>query len=227
MADPAGRRRRGGRGGGLSVHTHRPGPGRSAVCRQAAGWAVTAALLVASLAAMRAGVRRTYPFPYAGTVSAAAVAAGVEPLLALAVMRTESGFRPEARSARGAMGLMQMTPATAAWAAAERGQPASAAGALLDPAYNIRAGIWYLGILWRRFPGRPAAAVAAYNAGPGPVVQWVQGGRWPGTLRTVDDVPFPETRVFVQRVFGALAVYRRLYPHAGRPRFDAARAAST
>lgn len=109
---------------------------------------------------------------------------GVDPALIAAVIRVESGFRPDAVSARGAQGLMQVMPDTAALL----GFSDSA-----DPHTNLEIGTRYLAILLDQFGGDAELALAAYNAGPGAVRRW-------GTVP-----PFRETRAFVRRVSAAYA----------------------
>lgn len=168
-------------------------------------------LLVLAVVAARGAAYRLYPDPYPAEVRAASAASGLDRRLLLAVIRTESGFRPGARSADGAIGLMQLTPATAAWIAGWTGLPPPSAQLLADPGYNVRAGAWYLARLRRAFGGRLAPAVAAYNAGPRRVAGWLASGTWDGTAAGSGAIPFPETRRFLQRVLGAYAVYRVLY----------------
>lgn len=168
--------------------------------------------LAALLWAGHAVVYALYPAPFAAQVASAARANATPPLLLLALMRTESRFRPEAVSAKGAVGLLQLTPATGAWVAAQRGLPAPFRPLQLrDPAYNIDSGAWYLAYLRRRFGGRLAPALAAYNAGPTPVAAWLAGGTWDGSQARASAIPYPETRLFVQRVLTSYAVYRVLY----------------
>ncbi len=177
---------------------------------------LTLLLLVTGIICTYRLVYALYPYPYRAEVAAASSSTGVQPLLLLAVMRTESRFRSGAVSAKGAIGLLQLTPATAAWVARQRGlRTAFGRSDLLDPAYNISAGAWYLGYLLRLFGGRLPPAVAAYNAGPTPVTEWLRGGTWNGTGAEAEAIPFPETRLFVRRVLGAYAVYGRLYPGVG------------
>lgn len=176
---------------------------------------MAAALCALALWAGLHGLYALYPFPYRGAVLAAARADGVDPRLLLAVMRTESRFQPRAVSRAGAIGLMQLTPETAAWVAERRRLPGPFRPTdLYRPSYNIAAGSWYLAHLQAAFAGRAAAAVAAYNAGGTPVATWLGSGLWDGSLGTADVIPYPETRLFVARVLGAYAVYRLLYPGA-------------
>ncbi|MEW6336514.1 MAG: lytic transglycosylase domain-containing protein [Acidobacteriota bacterium] len=112
-------------------------------------------------------------------VVAAAARNGLDPALVQAVITVESGHDPDAVSPRGAVGLMQVLPETAAWL----GLPEAA-----DPAQGLEAGCRYLAALIDHFGGDVELALAAYNAGPGAVRRW---GRVP---------PYRETRDFVRRV---------------------------
>ena len=172
-------------------------------------------LLLAAVAVHQA-LYMLYPYPYRAAVAAAAADNGLDPRLVLAVMRVESRFDPDAVSHDGAVGLMQLTPSTAAWVAGQRRQRTPFREIdLRDPAYNIAAGGWYLAYLRGSFGGRIIPAIAAYNAGRTPVDNWLKTGRWDASHAGAFAIPFPETRVFVQRVLGAYQMYRLLYPNAG------------
>ncbi len=119
-------------------------------------------------------------------LSAAAARAGLDPALVSAVIQAESGHDPAAVSAKGAVGLMQVLPETAALLGFAQ---------VADPATNLEAGCRYLALLLDRFGGDAELALAAYNAGPGAVRRW-------GTVP-----PYRETREFVARV---AAIYREL-----------------
>jgi soluble lytic murein transglycosylase len=132
--------------------------------------------------------------------------ASVDPALVLAVMRQESSFDAGIVSAAGAIGLMQMMPETARQIG---GNPAS----LTDPAVNMRLGTAYLQDLLSQFGGQVAYAVAAYNAGPHRVHQWLAAngdaaaaGR-DALLDWIEQIPFAETRNYVQRVLENSVVY--------------------
>ncbi|MBZ5587620.1 MAG: lytic transglycosylase domain-containing protein [Acidobacteriia bacterium] len=126
------------------------------------------------------------PSPFEQRVIATATRVGIDPALILAVVDVESGQVPDAVSPKGAMGLMQVLPETAA----EVGFPDPA-----DPAQNLEAGCRYLAALLDTFGGDVELALAAYNAGPGAVRHW-------GTVP-----PYRETRNFIARV---AAVYEGL-----------------
>ncbi|MBI2834996.1 MAG: lytic transglycosylase domain-containing protein [Acidobacteria bacterium] len=105
---------------------------------------------------------------------------GVSPALVHAVIQVESGYNPRARSRKGALGLMQLMPATMSDYGVTNG---------FDPSANIRAGVAYLRALLTRYEGNEALALAAYNAGPAAVAR--HGYRVP---------PYRETRDYVRRI---------------------------
>ncbi len=175
------------------------------------GWAlVLLVLLAAPLVTLLPPVQRLFfPLRYQDEILQAARAAGVEPALVAAVTLNESGFRPEAVSDQGAVGLMQLLPSTARWAAGEAGYSWQGASSLRRPDTNLTAGAWYLGWLLKRFQGDPVLALAAYNVGQHTVDDWRNSKG--GTL-ALGDLPYPETRFFVRRVLLARDRYRSLYP---------------
>lgn len=117
--------------------------------------------------------------PYAEIIAAAAEAHGVDPMLVRALIQVESGYRPRARSPRGAMGLMQLMPSTAREYNVRHP---------FEPKANIDAGIKHLKALIDRFGDDVGLALAAYNAGPGAVE------RFNGIP------PYRETRSYVSRI---------------------------
>jgi soluble lytic murein transglycosylase len=164
----------------------------------------------------RAAAYSAFPVPYRSAVLQGAAAGGLDPRLVVSVMRVESRFRPGAVSDAGAVGLMQVTPPTGAWVATQRAEGGAYHAAMLrDPGYNVAVGSWYLGYLVRAFGGRVPPALAAYNAGMAPVKAWLRSGRWDATSGGATTIPYPETRLFVQRVLATYAIYRALYPGLG------------
>ncbi|MEM6902717.1 MAG: lytic transglycosylase domain-containing protein, partial [Pseudomonadota bacterium] len=137
----------------------------------------------------------------------------VETSLIHAMIRQESGFNPLARSRVGALGLMQLMPATAQQVARESGRPHNTTWLLTRPDHNVLMGMLYMNSLLRRFDGSYVLAVAAYNAGPTRVEEWIEAYGDP-RLRAVDvldwieRIPYRETRNYVQRVLEATQVYR-------------------
>ncbi len=136
-----------------------------------------------------------------------------EPALALGIIRQESSFDSSTVSPVGARGLMQLMPATASQVARTLKLPVSVPALVLDPAYNMRLGTAYLADMLTRFDGAVALAVAAYNAGPARVVDWLNTNgdpRQPTTdvLDWIETIPFGETRNYVQRVVENQVIYR-------------------
>ena len=158
---------------------------------------------------IRAGtplVRNGYPvLPVAETT--------VELPLVYAIVRQESAFDVRAVSPAGAQGLMQLMPGTARGVAATLGLPYSPSDLTGSPQYNLSLGSAYMANLLDRFGGSYILALAAYNAGPSRVNQWlsVNGDPRVGTEAAIDWIeliPFSETRNYVQRCLENLQVYR-------------------
>lgn len=147
--------------------------------------------------------RIVYPLKYEETIREAAAANGVEPTLVAAVIRTESRFDPEVESSRGAYGLMQIKPETARFIS-ERG---GVSGDYRDPKTNIRMGTWYLGYLQGRYQGDERLVLAAYNSGEGSVDAWISDEGF----NVARDIPFAETRDYVENVLKARDTYAQLY----------------
>ena len=133
--------------------------------------------------------------------------------LLFAITRQESAFEREAVSRAGARGLMQLMPATASFIANKMQLPFSADRLTADGTYNVLLGRAYLEALIEDFGGSYALAIAAYNAGPGRVRQWLHdyGDPRGGNIDMVDwieMIPINETRNYVQRVLENLQIYR-------------------
>jgi len=142
-----------------------------------------------------------------------------ERALVLAMTRQESAFDREAISSAGALGMMQLMPHTASTMAKSLHMRFSAKQLLSDQRYNVTLGRHYLETLIADFSGSYVLAVAAYNAGPSRVRQWMRDFGDPRT-KTVDvidwieSIPLGETRNYVQRVMENLQIYRvRLGDH--------------
>ena len=126
------------------------------------------------------------------------------------VIQQESAGRVEAVSPKGARGLMQLMPDTAREMAAELGLPFDEARLTSDAAYNRRLGSAYLDKMLQRYDGHQALALAAYNAGPGRVDEWlkVHGDPRRGEIATgawIERIPFQETRDYTRKILGDLA----------------------
>lgn len=152
--------------------------------------------------------RARYPLKYTDLVEKYAEVYKVPRDICYAVIRTESGFDPTAVSSAGAIGLMQMMPATFADLTARTGDNYET-GMLYDPETSIRYGVCYLSMLYDRY-GVWDTAFAAYNCGMGRVDGWIAEDRIDETGR-LTDIPIEETRNYVERVNRAIKKYEKLY----------------
>jgi soluble lytic murein transglycosylase len=118
------------------------------------------------------------------------------------VIEQESKFDANARSSAGAIGLMQLQPATAQGIAKYTGGSKFVVADLDDPEINVRYGAWYLHHLLQKYGGNQRLALAAYNAGQDNVDRWRAAG---------EDIQFAETRAYVARVEKLEDIYRRAY----------------
>lgn len=158
-------------------------------------------------------------------VKKVSVEKGLDPKLVDALVRVESGYNPAAVSRKGAMGLMQLMPATAEEVAGELGLPYSRARLTSEWEYNARLGSRYLANLQEQFGDSPVMIAAGYNAGPSRPSRWMseRGDPRKGEVDIVDwieMIPFTETRNYVMRVTESIPVYRaRLTGETGTVRF--------
>ncbi len=135
---------------------------------------------------------------------------GLDPALVAAVIYQESKFA-DRTSAAGARGLMQITPDTARFIAKKSGGVRFTMEDLSTPQINIAYGTWYLRWLLDRYDGRKTLAIAAYNAGFGHVDDWVRAAGGPDAFDPKTDIPYPETRNYVQQVLERRGDYARHY----------------
>lgn len=140
---------------------------------------------------------------------------GLDSALVLAVSRQESEFNAGAVSPAGAMGLMQLMPATAKAVAKSAGLTYTPAKLTTDPAFNATLGSRYLKGLLNQWDGNLVLALASYNAGEGRARKWIKDWGDPrqpkvDVIDWVELIPFTETRNYVQRVTEGVQVYRQL-----------------
>jgi soluble lytic murein transglycosylase len=147
-------------------------------------------------------LRARYPLQYQEIVQGHARNYNLPPDLVAAVIYAESKFDANARSPSGAVGLMQLLPATAKGIALRTGGHRFVTADLLDPEINIRYGCWYLRHLLDKYDDE-RLALAAYNAGQANVDRWVDEQR--------AEIPFAETRHYVDRIEKLKRVYREAY----------------
>ncbi len=155
-------------------------------------------------------LRLIYPAKHLAQVNAAAQEQGVSPVLMLSLIRQESFFDAGAASPAGALGLMQVIPATGQDIAAELEIRNFKDSDLLKPEVSTRFGAYYLAAQLEGFGGKIGAALAAYNGGPGNATRWTETAGSDVDL-LVETVDFEETRLYLELVLANYAYYRYAY----------------
>jgi soluble lytic murein transglycosylase len=152
----------------------------------------------------------TLPLAYSDIIRQQAAEKHLDPELIAAVIYAETKFDPRP-SAAGAQGLMQLMPQTAEFLAHRSGGIDFRVSDLATPQVNIAYGSYYLRYLIDHYGGRVPLALAAYNAGEANVDNWMAQARARGHPLTVGQIPFAETRLYVEKVLSAQRAYRRAY----------------
>ncbi len=154
--------------------------------------------------------RLFYPIFFPDLIFSEAEKQEIDPALLLAIMHQESLFEPTAESIAGARGLMQVMPATGDYIA-ERSDFVTnfSADQLWLPYLSVKFGAWYISQQLGIFDGNQFAALAAYNAGPGNVLEWVKTSSDLDIF--VESIPYRESRIYIRNIYVHLAAYRRLY----------------
>ncbi|HTY49739.1 MAG TPA: transglycosylase SLT domain-containing protein, partial [Steroidobacteraceae bacterium] len=169
------------------------------------GWYSEAVLLASSLKVYN-DYDLLYPQPFESEVDAAARRAHLSPDLVYGVLRQESLYRPDAVSSAGARGLMQLEPATAQSTARSLRRRAPTPEQLFEPALNTTLGAVHLRMLLDAFNDQLPAALAGYNAGANAVVRWLPPQPIAADI-WVENIPYNETRGYVQRILWHTLVY--------------------
>jgi len=155
-------------------------------------------------------LRVLFPLDHWPLLESSARAQGLDPYLIAALSAQESTFDAGIRSSAGAIGLMQVMPATGRGFARRLGIKPFSSRRLTEPKVNVAIGTKYFADLMRQFGGA-AYALASYNAGENRVVRWRAERPGLPTDEWIDDIPFPETQNYVKRILGTAEDYRRLY----------------
>lgn len=195
------------------------------------GWHDRSVLLLSELQHWDDLVLR-FPLPYAREIEAAARSSGLPADWIYAVLRTESLYNARAASGAGALGLLQLRLPTARQMAQRAGLPRPAREDLFRPEVNIPIGAQYLNELQQRFKGRWILTLAAYNAGPQRIPDWLPDEAVDADI-WIENIPYNETRAYVQRALSTWVIvsWRRsgepaailpLLQPVGRDREDAA-----
>jgi soluble lytic murein transglycosylase len=156
--------------------------------------------------------RLYYPIEVGGIVAAHAREAGVDAAILRGLVRQESVFDARARSKAGAVGLMQLEPATAKTLSRSVLRLRYRRAFLYDPGKNVSLGAAYLKTLIEQFHGSMAFALAAYNGGPPIMARVIAENPGREEDEVIESHPFYETRDYVRRVLLYAESYRALYP---------------
>lgn len=154
-----------------------------------------------------------YPRKYSSIVKKEAKEFDLEQSLVYAVIKAESNFDPEAESPVGALGLMQMMPETFDWMQTHIGGEYETS-ALFDPKISIKYGCALLRVLLNEYDDL-GTAICAYNAGMGNVTSWLSDPAYSDDGVTLKEIPFEETRLYVQKVLQYKETYEKLYGGIG------------
>lgn len=147
-----------------------------------------------------------YPLAYWQTVNEISRQHVLDPFILLSVIREESRFDPDARSAAGAMGLMQIMPQTVYRLDKKLNMDIPDINKMLDIRTNITIGAYYLSSLLKEFGSLPVA-LAAYNAGEEKVREWLKAGDYKSSDEFIEDIPYDETRNYVKGILLSYAAY--------------------
>ena len=173
-------------------------------------WTIICLLFVwAGAILLRVGIDRYFPLEHQELISKYSTEFslskyGLDEYHIAAVICTESRFKEDAVSSKGAVGLMQILPTTGAWAAEKIGIDDFSSERLSKPEINIRIGCWYLAYLGDMFDGDLQKTFAAYNAGPGNVKEWIDDGE-------LVNIQHTETENYLVRVEKYYVIYKGLY----------------
>lgn len=168
-------------------------------------------------AAPKEVLRLIYPRPYEGLVQKYAAKRGLDPAFIYALMRQESGFDREIKSRAGAVGLMQIMPATGKAVAKQEGWPPFDPFRLTEAEVNVSLGTAYLRDLRKDYQGNEYWVLANYNAGPTPTRRWMGQAADRPLEEVIEDISYWETRDYVKKVMGNYFTYRILWNNRKPP----------
>jgi soluble lytic murein transglycosylase len=176
------------------------------------GW-IDLSIMAANAADLRDDLSLRFPTPFTPTFVKESRATSVPISFLYGIARQESAFAPAARSSAGALGLMQLMPATAAATARDAGEPTPVAAALFDPALNVHIASRHLAELLERYDGNRVLAAAAYNAGAHRVDRWLRDRPARPADVWIETIPFAETRDYVKNVMAFAYIYGQRLGH--------------
>ncbi len=156
-------------------------------------------------------LRTIYPLRYYDLVEKYANEYEIDPYLILAIIKNESKFNPKAVSRKDAKGLMQIAPVTGQWASEKLNIEDYSEYMLFNPDLNIKIGTWYLNILKNEFDSNIEVMIAGYNAGNGNVKKWLENPEYSKDGKTLEVIPFNETKIYQKKVLRDYKIYSKIY----------------
>ena len=154
--------------------------------------------------------RAIYPLKYSTHINNYSKELDLDPYLISAIIYEESRFKKDSRSGAGALGLMQIMPETARWIS-NQSKMELEDGSLLVPKENIALGTWYFNWLLDKYDNE-TRALAAYNGGENNIDAWLKRNGEISDEEFIKNIPFKETRAYVERVKISRSKYQDLYP---------------
>ena len=152
-----------------------------------------------------------YPTNYAEYVTKYSAIYDVDEYLVYSIIRSESNYKEDVVSNKGAMGLMQIMPDTGKWVAEKLAIKNFTSQDLLDSEKNIMIGVWYFKYLLDKFNGELSLAIAAYNAGPTNVSKWLEQEEYSNDGLTLNNIPFEETKKYEKKIMNTYTMYKKIY----------------
>lgn len=149
----------------------------------------------------------SYPLKYKNLVNRYSQEHNIDQAMIFSIIRAESSFDPEAVSRAGAIGLMQLMPATALMLANQLDIQDFTTDMLYQPEINIRLGTLYYSQMLKKFENRETA-LAAYNAGEGNVASWLQNPEYSKDGKSLDHIPFKETSNYIKKINKNYKIYK-------------------
>lgn len=166
-------------------------------------------LILIAVVNIKSIIRIAYPVHFSSEVEEYSQKYNVDPFLIYSIIKVESKFNPYAKSAKKAIGLMQITPQTGEYLSRLIGEKHFSEEKLYLPDTNIKYGCYYVSKLYNDFGGDLTCMLAAYNGGEGNVRKWLSNTE--NRRLTIRDIPFAETRNYIQKCMKYYKIYKFLY----------------
>jgi len=156
-------------------------------------------------------LKYVYPVKYEDIIEKYAAEYNLDLYLIAAIIKVESNYNVTAKSNKGAIGLMQIKSSTGEWVGKQLGIKNFTEEMLYDPEINIKIGCWYINYLIKYYNDNKQLALAAYNGGQGNVNKWLKDEKLSDDGITLKNIPFEETRRYIQKVNKVYNIYKKVY----------------